>query len=225
MSYPDNIVNAWKSERLVYRAIEENDTDRALLWDCNQNDAVNSAMASHALFKPGSRKDTQFFFEFSKDAVIRHWACLPPPETKTKTESDSPETASKEGDKKENKAQQPTPIGLILLWNKTTGAEHHRSGMIGITILPGYRGKGYGGEALNWLLDWGFMNGGYHRIGLDAFSFNPLALKLYRKTGFVEEGREREGILFHRKWYDVINFGMLESEWEKLRGYGGGEKA
>ncbi|KAK3685046.1 acyl-CoA N-acyltransferase [Podospora appendiculata] len=218
MSYPDSIVNAWKSERLVYRAIEENEADRALLWECNQNDAVNSAMASHALFKPGSRKDTQFFFEFSKDAVIRHWACLPPAEPA----ADSSKEGADDGPQKE-KAQpqpQPTPIGLVLLWNKTTGAEHHRSGMIGITMMAGYRGQGYGGEALNWLLDWGFMNAGFHRIGLDAFSYNPLALKLYRKTGFVEEGREREAILFQRKWHDVINFGMLESEWEKLRGYG-----
>ena len=90
--------------------------------------------------------------------------------------------------------------------------------MIGLSLAEEFRGQGYGGEAINWVLDWAFQHAGLHRIGLSAFSYNHNALKLYRKLGFVEEGREREAVFQNRAWHDIVLLSMLEHEWEELRG-------
>jgi RimJ/RimL family protein N-acetyltransferase len=112
----------------------------------------------------------------------------------------------------------PIAIGHLSLFN-ILGQEtsHHRNLTLGISLAPGFRGKGYGGEAINWGLDWAFRYAGVHRVGLSTFSYNENAIKLYRKLGFVEEGREREAIYHLRAWHDVLSFSMLEQEWEKLR--------
>lgn len=73
---------------------------------------------------------------------------------------------------------------------------HHRNAVIGISTADGYRGKGYGGEAINWALHWAFQHGGLHRVSKGAFSFNHNALRLYRRLGFVDEDREREAIYY-----------------------------
>jgi len=46
---------------------------------------------------------------------------------------------------------------------------------------------------------------------------------LYKRMGFVEEGRIRESVWLDRKWYDEVHLGILESEWEALRGLGKAE--
>ncbi|KAK0614244.1 acyl-CoA N-acyltransferase, partial [Immersiella caudata] len=111
------------------------------------------------------------------------------------------------------------PIGFLVLWyRRGVESAFHRTAEMGLVFGSGYRGNGYGTEAINWLLDWGFMRAGLHLIGLQAFGYNPDVIRLYKRLGFVEEGREREAIPFERKWWDTVHMGMLEHEWEKLRG-------
>jgi RimJ/RimL family protein N-acetyltransferase len=68
------------------------------------------------------------------------------------------------------------------------------------------------------MLDWAFRHGGLHRVGIQTFGFNERAQHLYKKLGFVEEGRSREAVWHDRKWHDMVDLGMLESEWMALRG-------
>ncbi len=49
-------------------------------------------------------------------------------------------------------------------------------------------------------------------------SYNERAIHLYKKLGFILEGRKREVVYMNRKYYDSVEFGMLESDWKKLRG-------
>lgn len=95
---------------------------------------------------------------------------------------------------------------------------HHRNAEIGITILKEHQGKGYGREAINWMLDWGFKHAGLHTIGITTASYNPRAVHLYESMGFVVEGRRRQTIWQNRGWHDLIELGMTEKEWEALRG-------
>ncbi|TQS34005.1 hypothetical protein Golomagni_05632 [Golovinomyces magnicellulatus] len=92
-----------------------------------------------------------------------------------------------------------------------------RRATFGIYIAKDHQRKGYGREATNWLLDWGFSQAGLHTIALKTNSFNEGAIELYKAVGFVEEGREREVRYLNRKWYDVVLFSMTEDEWERLR--------
>lgn len=93
-----------------------------------------------------------------------------------------------------------------------------RRSVLGVNIRREYQGKGYGREATNWALDWGFSQAGLHTIALSVMGFNESAIRLYKSLGFVQEGCAREARYLNRKWYDILHFSMTENEWEKLRG-------
>lgn len=76
------------------------------------------------------------------------------------------------------------------------------------------RGKGYGKEAMDLLLDYGFNNMKLHRIQLNVLEFNIPAIKLYEKSGFKREGVFREFVLRDNKRYDLLLYGLLKREWE-----------
>lgn len=95
---------------------------------------------------------------------------------------------------------------------------HHRNTFVSISLAKEYQGRGYGREAINWILDWGFRHAGMHSIGIETACYNTRAMYLYKDMGFTPEGRRRETIWQNRKWYDLVQYGMTEKEWEKLRG-------
>src|SRR5262249_31434884 len=65
----------------------------------------------------------------------------------------------------------------------------HRSAELQIRIGdPGLRGKGYGGQALRQLLDFGFLDLNLNRIYLCVFADNAAALRLYDRFHFQREG-------------------------------------
>ncbi|KAK2669370.1 hypothetical protein RAB80_014896 [Fusarium oxysporum f. sp. vasinfectum] len=101
---------------------------------------------------------------------------------------------------------------------------HHRTAEIGISLIKEHQGKGYGREAINWMVDWGFRHAGLHTIGITTTNYNPRGVYLYENIGFRLEGRRRDTIWMNRKWYDLIEFGMTEDEWESLRGLDTKEK-
>jgi len=76
-------------------------------------------------------------------------------------------------------------------------------------------GRGYGGEAVRLILEYGFSCLKLHRIQLTVLDFNERALRLYRKMGFAEEGIQREARLVDGKRHNVIMMGMLEREFGK----------
>lgn len=111
----------------------------------------------------------------------------------------------------------PVIIGNMTLGRVSPRTAHHRNTSIGIKLLREHQGKGYGGEALDWMLDWAFRHAGMHTVSLTAVDFNQSAIGLYRKLGFRVEGRRKEVVYFDGGWHDEIDFGMTEREWEVLR--------
>jgi RimJ/RimL family protein N-acetyltransferase len=79
------------------------------------------------------------------------------------------------------------------------------------------RGKGYGAEAINLLLDYAFGHLGFHRVAIGVVGFNEPALRFYEKVGFRREGVQREGYYFDHKFHDFIMMSMLETEFRDLR--------
>lgn len=211
--YPASLLNAWKSPRLLYRAVEEDEDDKAFICEVMSGDPVAVAMGSLRPVGPVNRTAGLSFYEMTKNNPLRVLICLPPT-TPEQERSPPPSPPAK-----------PTPIGMTtLFYPKGPQFQHQRDVQLGISLVAGYRGKGYGAEAINWALDWGFRWGGYHRIGLTTFSYNERAIRVYRSLGFVEEGRIRENLWFDRGRWDELFFGMLVGEWEVLRGLGpGGE--
>ncbi len=73
--------------------------------------------------------------------------------------------------------------------------------------------KGIGTEAITVILDYAFKELNLHRIYLNVFSFNERALGLYKKIGFVVEGKARESLFRNCSYYDIVQMGILQKEY------------
>lgn len=89
-----------------------------------------------------------------------------------------------------------------------------RRGEIGIVIFNSeYWGQGLGSEALELILDYGFMNLNLHSVELMVFEKNQRARAAYKKVGFIEGGRQREAHFFEGQLIDIVIMDILASEW------------
>ena len=74
------------------------------------------------------------------------------------------------------------------------------------------RGKGYGTEALELLIGYGFNYLNLNNIMLAVYSFNARAITCYKKVGFKEIGRRREACFKNNERYDEIFMDIIRSE-------------
>lgn len=106
------------------------------------------------------------------------------------------------------------PIGAIELGDINTN-DHNAS--FGISIGDkNYWSKGYGTEATELIIRYGFEQLNLHRISSVVFSFNERSLRLHRKVGFIEEGRRREAWYRDGKYHDEVLFGLLRKDWLEM---------
>lgn len=59
---------------------------------------------------------------------------------------------------------------------------------------------------------YGFDKMRLHRITLTVVTENQAAHHIYKKVGFVDEGRLRESFRRDGTWYDMYTMGLLENE-------------
>lgn len=102
-------------------------------------------------------------------------------------------------------------IGRCVLFNVDPV---NRSAMLGIFIgEKDFWGKGYGSEAVQLLVEFGFYLLNLNSIELGVFAFNERAVAAYRKVGFKEIGRRRQARIIGEKKYDVILMDLLAEEY------------
>jgi RimJ/RimL family protein N-acetyltransferase len=77
------------------------------------------------------------------------------------------------------------------------------------------RRRGYGSDALNLLLRFGFNDLNLHRIAAWISADNAAFLNMARKAGFIEEARRREASYHAGRYWDVLILGLLRHQWEK----------
>jgi RimJ/RimL family protein N-acetyltransferase len=89
-----------------------------------------------------------------------------------------------------------------------------RAGEVGIMIgARDYWGRGYGTDALQTLVAWGFYTLNLNRVQLRVFEDNPRAIRCYEKVGFQTEGRLRQGDYANGAYRDVLLMGVLRDDW------------
>ena len=91
----------------------------------------------------------------------------------------------------------------------TSGRSHHGFGEIGMMVAKDWRGKGVGTALMETAIAWS-REQGLHKLSLDVFPHNEAAIALYKKLGFVEEGRRVKQ--YRRKsgeLWDGIEMGLL----------------
>ena len=87
----------------------------------------------------------------------------------------------------------------------------------GITIGdPDLWGQGLGTDAVNAIVDFAFGQLRMERVWLDTDDHNARAQAVYRKAGFVEEGRFRRAFYQDGRWSDDLRMAMLRDEWAAL---------
>jgi RimJ/RimL family protein N-acetyltransferase len=92
----------------------------------------------------------------------------------------------------------------------------HRNGWIALAFGDeSNRGKGYGYEAMQLLLQFVFHELNLYRVQLTVFEYNTRAIRLYEKLGFVREGTFREHLQRDGRRHDMYLYGLLVHEWEK----------
>ena len=79
-----------------------------------------------------------------------------------------------------------------------------------------YWNKGFGTEAIELIIDYGFNILNLHNIWLEVYSFNKRAIKSYEKAGFQIIGKRREAKIINGKKYDEIYMDILSSEFESV---------
>ncbi|KAF5634195.1 hypothetical protein F52700_5915 [Fusarium sp. NRRL 52700] len=137
-----SVTKAFQSERLIYRSPEDNDKDKEFFFKHIENDPVAKALADPSILRPRNMKGVENFLTEFQKSTLAVVLCLSPTEAK----------------KQNIESDEPVPIGFICIgWGGTPkNREQHRATHIGIVIAEPFRNKGYGGESINWALDWSF---------------------------------------------------------------------
>ncbi len=76
------------------------------------------------------------------------------------------------------------------------------------------RRKGYGSQALTMLLRFVFAELNLFRVSARVPEYNEAAVALLKKFGFSEEVRRRQALDRDGRRWDLIVFGLLNSEWQ-----------
>ena len=78
------------------------------------------------------------------------------------------------------------------------------------------QGQGYGTDALNCVVDFGFGELRLERIALHVYAGNDRGIRAYEKAGFSMEGTLRQAHFSRGRHHDVHVMSLLRGEWEAL---------
>jgi len=82
-------------------------------------------------------------------------------------------------------------------------------GELGMAVARDWRGRGVGSALLATAIEWA-RERGLHKLTLSVFPHNAAAIALYRKFGFVEEGRRvKQYRRATGELWDAVEMGLL----------------
>jgi len=173
------------------------------------------------LLRPVRRSDISYFLKWFNDPEVIQYLSMYLPMTEMAEEKYIEELGTTRAETVAPfvieiiEGDSAKPIGTIGL-NRINNKDHNA--MFGIAIgEKDYWSKGYGTEATLLLIDYGFEQLNLHRISSFAFSFNERSIRLHKRVGFKEEGRQREAVFKNGKYHDHVVFGILREEWSGHR--------
>jgi RimJ/RimL family protein N-acetyltransferase len=106
------------------------------------------------------------------------------------------------------------PIGDVS-WRTERWGPSQKSACpaIGISLLPAFRGRGYGTLAQRLMVDHLFANYEINRVQSDTAIDNPAEQRALEKAGFVREGVVRQGEFRGGRYHDHVLYSVLRQEW------------
>ena len=76
-----------------------------------------------------------------------------------------------------------------------------------------YWSRGYGAEAAQLIIEYGFQQLNLRRISSAVTEFNERSIRMHERLGFVEEGRRRKATYVNGIFWDDLVYGLLREEW------------
>jgi RimJ/RimL family protein N-acetyltransferase len=110
-----------------------------------------------------------------------------------------------------------TKVGTIRSWDVVPGGSVNFGVEIGYALVSNERGKGYGTEAVNLLLDYSFLSSAITRIQAHTDTRNLPSQRVLEKTGFKKEGITRKGYFSRGELRDNFIYSILREEWKSPR--------
>jgi len=89
---------------------------------------------------------------------------------------------------------------------------------VGMSVREDWRGMGVGRGLIARAEKWARSTGRIRKICLNVFSENTTALSLYRKAGFVIEGRLRDQVMIDGKCQDLVLMGKMLDDFAGYEG-------
>jgi len=109
--------------------------------------------------------------------------------------------------------QTNTPVGQTAFFRIDYVS---RAAVFYLAILDkGYWSKGYGTEATQLMVTYGFDTLNLNRIQLHVCAENKPAIKIYQNAGFQIEGILRQAMYRRGAYVDFWVMGLLKDEWKK----------
>ena len=111
-------------------------------------------------------------------------------------------------------------IGNVSL--RDMDRENGSAEMAIVIVDRAFQGRGYGTDALNCIVDFGFGEQRLERIYLHVFDFNHRARRSYEKAGFSVDATLRHARFHHGQPHDVHVMAILRDEWlaqDRLRAW------
>ena len=100
-------------------------------------------------------------------------------------------------------------IGLLDFFPKPKRKNAH-TGEFGVSIRADFRGMGIGRLLVNALIEWAKDNRHIEKVFLNVMATNHRAIELYKKLGFLEEGRHIRAIKqLNGGYVDIIQMYFL----------------
>lgn len=100
--------------------------------------------------------------------------------------------------------------GEALLWAIDL---HNRTAHLGVSLRPGFRGRGLATDVVLALCEYGFAVRGLHRLQVDTLASNTAMIRAASRAGFLHEGRLRRAAWVSGEFADEVILGMLASDW------------
>jgi RimJ/RimL family protein N-acetyltransferase len=109
------------------------------------------------------------------------------------------------------KKKDGTKIGLICHFKDRGDVS------IGYMLVADERGKGYGTEAVQLIVDYVFLKRDTVRIQAETHPDNKASQRVLEKAGFVKEGVRRKAFFSRGVWRDTAMWSILREDWKAPR--------
>lgn len=113
-------------------------------------------------------------------------------------------------------------VGLTGFWDIDW---RNRTAMTAIKLggTDDARGRGYGAAAIRAIMEFAFLDAGFNRLHATILATNSRSLAAFvRKSGWTEEGRLRKHIWKNGEYVDLVQIGILRSEFVEQHDRDGG---